>query len=332
MKIPQQEILNFGGNNTPRVVVDLQDSIITNDILAELGYNYLPELDKWNIGDQAPDYLFVTNPPQNVKLPEQLGVIINHNKWKTITDKNKIFPYFKLDEYLTSSHKSEVINFIEIDLDNILKSNFKKLLEEKNIVFVLTTELDGFVEQRRALIELRNMNNKFPVIIKHSYSINSLDEFQLFAATDFGGLFVDGFGDGVWADLNNSEVKISHQVINRIMFGVLQAARVRISKTEYIACPSCGRTLFDLVETTNKIRERTAHLKGVKIGIMGCIVNGPGEMADADYGYVGSGPGKITLYKGKEVIRKNIPAKNAVDELIEIIKENGAWVEPSEKV
>ncbi len=332
LKIPQQEILNFGGNNTPRVVVDLQDSIITNDILAELGYNYLPELDKWNIGDQAPDYLFVTNPPQNVKLPEQLGVIINHNKWKTITDKNKIFPYFKLDEYLTSSHKSEVINFIEIDLDNILKSNFKKLLEEKNIVFVLTTELDGFVEQRRALIELRNMNNKFPVIIKHSYSINSLDEFQLFAATDFGGLFVDGFGDGVWADINNSEVKISHQVINRIMFGVLQAARVRISKTEYIACPSCGRTLFDLVETTNKIRERTAHLKGVKIGIMGCIVNGPGEMADADYGYVGSGPGKITLYKGKEVIRKNIPAKNAVDELIEIIKENGAWVEPSEEV
>ncbi len=332
LKIPQQEILNFGGNNTPRVVVNLQNTVITYDILTELGYNYLPELDKWNIGDQAPDYLFVTNPPQDVKLPEQLGVIINNNKWKEISDKKKVFPYFKLDEYLISPEKSEVINFVEIDLDSVFKSNFKKLLEEKNIVFVLTSESDGFVEHRRAFIELKNLENKFPVIIKRNYESNNLNEFQLYAATDFGGLFVDGFGDGVWADLTDSKAKISHQAINRIMFGVLQAARVRISKTEYIACPSCGRTLFDLVETTNKIRERTAHLKGVKIGIMGCIVNGPGEMADADYGYVGSGPGKITLYKGKEVIRKNIPAEKAVDELIEIIKEDSAWIEPPVQV
>ena len=139
-------------------------------------------------------------------------------------------------------------------------------------------------------------------------------------------MFIDGFGDGVWLK-NNFTSPIE---INRILFGVLQAARVRISKAEYIACPSCGRTLFDLVEVTNKIRERTGHLKGVKIGIMGCIVNGPGEMADADYGYVGSGVGKITLYRGKEVIKTSVPSEKAVDGLINLIKEDGNWIDPKE--
>jgi (E)-4-hydroxy-3-methylbut-2-enyl-diphosphate synthase len=115
--------------------------------------------------------------------------------------------------------------------------------------------------------------------------------------------------------------------INNVAFGILQATRTRISKTEYISCPSCGRTLFDLQETTAKIRAVTNHLKGVKIAIMGCIVNGPGEMADADFGYVGSGVGKITLYKGKEVIKRNVPSEIAVVELVNLLKENGAWVE-----
>ena len=147
---------------------------------------------------------------------------------------------------------------------------------------------------------------------------------QLHASTDFGALFLDGFGDGVWLQTNNCGSIVN---INRTAFGFLQATRSRISKTEYISCPSCGRTLFDLQETTAKIRKRTDHLKGVKIGIMGCIVNGPGEMADADYGYVGVGVGKITLYKGKEVVKRSINAEHAVDALIELIKENGDWVE-----
>ena len=126
--------------------------------------------------------------------------------------------------------------------------------------------------------------------------------------------------------IKNKETEQS--IINRTLFGILQAARVRISKTEYIACPSCGRTLFDLQETTEMIRKRTEHLKGVKIAIMGCIVNGPGEMADADYGYVGSGIDKITLYRGKDIVRRNIPAESAVDSLIDIIKEDENWVEP----
>jgi (E)-4-hydroxy-3-methylbut-2-enyl-diphosphate synthase len=137
---------------------------------------------------------------------------------------------------------------------------------------------------------------------------------------------LDGLGDGIWLRAKNSDP----QTLKRLSFGILQATRTRISKTEYISCPSCGRTLFDLQETTAKIRKRTDHLKGVKIGIMGCIVNGPGEMADADYGYVGTGPGKITLYKEKEVVRRNVPSEEAVDALIDLIREHGDWVEPAE--
>ena len=160
--------------------------------------------------------------------------------------------------------------------------------------------------------------------IRRTYLQAGEEELQLHASTDLGGLLLDGFGDGVMIDDNG---KVSPQKVNSLVFGILQAARTRISKTEYISCPSCGRTLFDLQETTAKIRAVTNHLKGLKIGIMGCIVNGPGEMADADYGYVGSGPGKITLYKGREVVRKAIDAELAVDALIDLIREHGDWVE-----
>ena len=145
------------------------------------------------------------------------------------------------------------------------------------------------------------------------------------ASTDFGGLLIDGFGDGLWVDSEHNK-----SFINELSFGILQASRSRISKTEYISCPSCGRTLFDLQETTSKIRSKLDHLKGLKIGVMGCIVNGPGEMADADYGYVGVGKGKISLYKGQEVIKTNIPELNALDALIDLIKVNGDWKEVSE--
>jgi len=149
-------------------------------------------------------------------------------------------------------------------------------------------------------------------------------ELQLYAATDLGALLVDGFGDGIWIDAP----EIPSKTITSTAFGILQATRSRISKTEYISCPSCGRTLFDLQITTQMIRSRTSHLKGLKIGIMGCIVNGPGEMADADYGYVGAGPDKITLYRGKEVVKKNVSSALALDELIGIIKVDGNWIEP----
>jgi len=173
-----------------------------------------------------------------------------------------------------------------------------------------------------------------PVIIKVVYPKQDQDKTMLYAATDVGGLLVDGLGEGIMMSLEgykSSGIEIMLNQIklhNSVSFGVLQAARTRMSKTEYISCPSCGRTLFDLQETTAMIRKRTDHLKGVKIGIMGCIVNGPGEMADADFGYVGSGKGKITLYKGKEVVKKSVPSEKAVDELIEIIRKDGMWIDP----
>ena len=179
-------------------------------------------------------------------------------------------------------------------------------------------------EQRRIFVEFLNNSISIPVIIKRNYSNVPEEKFQLYASTDFGALFLDGFGDGIWISQTNCT---SAKNVNAIAFGILQATRTRISKTEYISCPSCGRTLFDLQETTAKIRSRTDHLKGIKIGIMGCIVNGPGEMADADYGYVGTGIDKITLYKGREVVERNVNSDKAVDALVELIKKHGDWVE-----
>ena len=189
---------------------------------------------------------------------------------------------------------------------------------------MLTTDnLHGMAEQRAFINELLAQHISLPIVVHRSYSSINPNDFQLHSATDFGGLYLDGLGDGIWITAD----KISLSQSNSQAFGILQATRTRISKTEYISCPSCGRTLFDLQETTAKIRAVTHHLKGVKIGIMGCIVNGPGEMADADYGYVGSGVGKITLYKGKEVVKKSISSELAVDALIALIKDNGDWVE-----
>jgi (E)-4-hydroxy-3-methylbut-2-enyl-diphosphate synthase len=198
-------------------------------------------------------------------------------------------------------------------------------LHDPALVLILDTHaLHGMAEQRSFFFGLMNREINVPVIIRRNYEGLSVDELQLYAATDLGALLVDGLGDGIWIHVKDADNK---RLLNSLSFGILQATRTRISKTEYISCPSCGRTLFDLQETTQMIRSRTDHLKGIKIGIMGCIVNGPGEMADADYGYVGTGPGKITLYRGKEVVRKNVNTEKAVDQLIELIREDGLWIE-----
>jgi (E)-4-hydroxy-3-methylbut-2-enyl-diphosphate synthase len=192
------------------------------------------------------------------------------------------------------------------------------------VLIIDTFQMHGMAEQRRMFYDLLLRDCKLPVIIKRNYKDLNESDFQLHSSTDFGALLIDGLGDGVWLKTMNCG---GRDIINRTAFGLLQATRTRISKTEYISCPSCGRTLFDLQETTARIRKRTDHLKGLKIGIMGCIVNGPGEMADADYGYVGVGVGKITLYKGREVVQRNIESDKAVDALIDLIKQHGDWVE-----
>jgi (E)-4-hydroxy-3-methylbut-2-enyl-diphosphate synthase len=221
---------------------------------------------------------------------------------------------------------SPTLNFVSCDLKAILSDTFKVIQNNHSVTLILQSDNTHFMpEMRRAFIALKEMGCNLPVIIQKQNTDATIDACQVNASADIGGLYLDGFGDGIWL-----QSQLPNKDINVLSFGILQATRTRISKTEYISCPSCGRTLFDLQETTAKIRQRTYHLKGVKIGIMGCIVNGPGEMADADYGYVGTGNGVITLYKGKEVVKRNIPSENAVDALVELIKEGGDWVELTE--
>jgi len=256
------------------------------------------------------------------EIPGTLRIIYNFKFWK----KNQEgYPLLSSDEYLNNNKLSEEINFIEIYFKNLCEDLFTKITKDPTAVLIVKTDnVNGLAEQRRIFIELINRNIKTPVIISRDYNQLDAKYLQLNSSSDIGGLLIDGLGDGITVN-NNKEGESLH--INSTAFGILQASRTRISKTEYISCPSCGRTLFDLQETTAKIRKVTDHLKGVKIGIMGCIVNGPGEMADADYGYVGTRPGKITLYKEKTVVKKNIDEELAVDALIDLIKEHGDWVE-----
>jgi (E)-4-hydroxy-3-methylbut-2-enyl-diphosphate synthase len=226
-----------------------------------------------------------------------------------------------INEYLALDTKPKNA-FISINISEI--NSIAKLNTKENIVLVFEEKAKYCVHSfRRLFIELMNNSMDFPVILKRNYNNFSEEEIQIFSAIDFGALLVDGLGDGIWLETNT----ISQDRINEISLGVLQASRSRITKTDYISCPSCGRTLFNIQEATLKIREKTSHLKGLKIAVMGCIVNGPGEMADADYGYVGAGSGKINLYKSKEVVEKGIAEDKAVDELISLIKSYGDWVE-----
>ncbi len=327
-KRESSEILNIGGHNVPRVIADFSDKQkITPATFFAVGYNYSVPSDKWNLTDQACDYIFVGNNVVNFEIPGTLGLIYNSNIWSTLKNHTRCFPLFKFDDFLKSEKKSTELNFVSISVNDILEPTNHSIIQSFNskVVLILETSNEhGMAEQRRILVELMNNNITLPVIIKRNYSNFSEEKFQLQSATDFGALFLDGFGDGIWI---NQIACASPKSTNATAFGILQATRTRISKTEYISCPSCGRTLFDLQQTTAKIRNRTDHLKGIKIGIMGCIVNGPGEMADADYGYVGTGVGKITLYKGREVVERNINSEKAVDALIELIKKYGDWVE-----
>lgn len=322
------EVLNIGGHNVPRVVADFSEKqTVSAASLFAVGYNYSVSLDKWNLTDQACDYIFVGDNKVDFAIPGTLGLIYNWEAWKKLEDKTRCYPFIgDSDVPWVSDKVSDELNFMSVTLAYILNARqpeaFKTL--KKTVLVLETSNEHGMAEQRRAFIELMNLGIKLPVITKRSYKNLSEEQFQLYASTDFGALFLDGFGDGVWLDQKNCT---SPKNVNSTAFGILQATRTRISKTEYISCPSCGRTLFDLQETTAKIRTRTDHLKGVKIGIMGCIVNGPGEMADADYGYVGTGVGKITLYKGREVVERNINSEKAVDALIELIRKHGDWVE-----
>ncbi len=324
-----REVVNMGGHQVPRVVADLSARAhITPASLFPLGYQYAVSLDKWNIADTACDYVFTGDNHVDFETPGTLGLIFNHTTWVGLGRRERAYPLIRSEDYLTGVPGSEMLNFVRADLRDVSSPLVKKLNGDPTAVLLIETRNEhGMAEQRRLFAELMNLACKVPVVIGRAYADLSPEGFQLHAGTDIGGLLIDGLGDGVFIAARNCG---GDKLINETAFNILQATRTRISKTEYISCPSCGRTLFDLQETTAKIRARTFHLKGVKIGIMGCIVNGPGEMADADYGYVGSGPGRITLYRGKEVVRRNVPTPQAVDQLIDLIREDGNWIDMPE--
>lgn len=320
-----RETHNIGGKNHPRVISDFSEKIepITPATLFAIGYSFNKNSGNWKANDQAADYIYMGNNTIAFPLPQGLAAIYNYVAWKE-TKTGSSFPFFSnIEEYVNSKEKSNSLNFVSLKIGDISKPAFDELNKDTTLVWVAeTSNLHAMAEERRIFIELLEKNYNTPVIIKREYSTSNADELRLFSATDAGALLIDGMGEGIWL-----KTPVAPTTLNSIAFGILQATRTRISKTEYISCPSCGRTLFNLQQVTAQIHERTAHLKGVKIGIMGCVVNGPGEMADADYGYVGTGVGKITLYKGKQVVQRNIASEQAVDALITLIKDNGDWVE-----
>lgn len=332
------EVVNFGGSNVPRVIADLsQVKIEDYKDLKQIGHFYLPELDKWKMNDTGADYVYSGKNTIPFMLPNGLKEIVDYEVWKNSNDPNKL-PLLKVEGFLSGNKLHPAINFVLVEAVELSDELILKLKLSENVVVVFeTTEQHALAAVRRAFFEFIEQGVQTPVIIKRAYAKISEDHLQIYAATDIGGLLIDGLGDGAMlgTELSAPELDKENQLelvnlYNKTTFGILQAARTRMTKTEYISCPSCGRTLFDLQETTAMIRKRTDHLKGIKIGIMGCIVNGPGEMADADYGYVGSGKGKITLYKGKEVMKRGVPSEKAVDELIEIIRQDGNWIELEE--
>lgn len=334
-----QEVLNIGEQNVPRVIADI--SRLTSPTCKDLktiGHFYLPEPDKWRMNDLGADFIYTGSNPVSFMLPNGLREILDYKTWLANNDQLNKIPLLTVGEYMGEGRKHQNINMINLKIGHINEDLLAMLRKDSTAVLLLETDNEhAMAELRAAFFKLINEKLTTPVIIKRSYRELTDDQLQLYAATDVGGLLIDGMGDGVMLGTDNvdqgkseNEMLSLVQRYNNISFGILQAARTRMSKTEYISCPSCGRTLFDLQETTAMIRKRTDHLKGVKIGIMGCIVNGPGEMADADYGYVGSGKGKITLYKGQEVVKRSVPSERAVDELIDIIRDGGNWIEKEE--
>ena len=320
------EVLNFGANNVPRVIADLSSlTEITPQDLSKIDYTYQPIPDKWHQGELGADYIYFGNQIVNFMLPNGAKAIYNYKTWITLKDNLNHYPLIEgtqINDIDLNTFNQAF--FVRFDVNTTTSEEILKIKDFRGAVIILTStnKSEYFRQIRHACKELNLNGMHQPIVFLGNYmdadeEVNILD-----ASTDIGGPYAEGFGDGIFLKITDNL-----ELSNRTAFNILQATRTRISKTEYISCPSCGRTLFDLQETTAKIRKQTDHLKGVKIAIMGCIVNGPGEMADADYGYVGVGIDKITLYRGKEVVKKNMSSDAALEELINLMKEDGVWID-----
>lgn len=329
----------IGGAMVPRVVADLSKKRLMDPLLLkDIGYVYDPLLDKYHMGDQSVDFVYLGDNLPSFTMPGNLKQVYHYPTWLQLQNKANAHPLYSLKAYVEAIERDPHMNLVHLAYDDLADPLFEQIPIDSTLVFIVETRREhGMADQRQFFFRLKEWGLDMPVIIKRTYDpsdfngplgdIMSAEEpvskLQLYAATDMGALLIDGMGNGIWIDAPSMPT----DKLVSASFAILQATRSRISKTEYISCPSCGRTLFDLQETTQMIRNRTNHLKGLKIAIMGCIVNGPGEMADADYGYVGAGPDKVTLYRGKEVVKRNVSSVQALDELIEIIRADGNWVE-----
>ena len=265
------------------------------------------------------DYLYVGS-----ELPETLAkgqkYIVDYQLYMEASDKSQLYPVYPVTAMPFVSMSDAKLKFLVLQFGTPSEEYLACLKSHPEIVVVCVSNHQNRLGSQRALVhEMMIAGVKNPVVFAQMYKLNDKEEFQLESAADMGALMMDGLCDGVWL-MNDGNIKASD--IEDTAFGILQAGRLRTSKTEYISCPGCGRTLYDLRDTIKRIHEATKDMKGLKIGIMGCIVNGPGEMADADYGYVGAGPGKISLYKGKECVEHNIPEGEAVEHLLKLIKED----------
>lgn len=290
----------IGGNFPPIVISDRSNGDFEFDHLS------------------MPDYIYIgAEDPEN--LPDTFRMLVDAHFWK---ERPNAFPYFIASEIEEIKKFNSPLKFIRLTFNDLTSRTLEILKQDPTVVVVLSTHHRNAVgSQRAAMHKLMIAGCDVPVILHREYHETDKESLQLKSAADFGTLLLDGFGNGLMLQDDDCEATTT----DSCMFGILQATRTRISKTEYISCPSCGRTLYDLQTTIARIKEATSHLKGLKIGIMGCIVNGPGEMADADYGYVGAGRGQISLYKGKECVLKNVAEEDAVERLVQLIKENGDW-------
>ncbi|WP_462317836.1 (E)-4-hydroxy-3-methylbut-2-enyl-diphosphate synthase [Marinilabilia sp.] len=300
-------VLNVGGENAAVVVADVRDQQIPEKV------------------DELPEFVLCKH-DQLDSIPEKWqGVrrIVSHDAIAPSED-DRLVPLYVSSEKWEAAEGSIVLSVTYSDLNQDLIAGLK---HKTDVLLLLNSDHENpFAEQRAFFMEMQNQGLTHPVLVGGRYTDTVKEDFQIKSAGDTGGLFLDGYGDGICLTAPGQTVAF----VVSTAFGILQASRVRFSKTEYISCPGCGRTLFDLQSTTEEVRARTAHLKGLKIAVMGCIVNGIGEMADADYGYVGAGPGRISLFRNRELIRKNIPEEKAVQELVDLIKEYGDWLEPVE--
>ena len=323
-------VLNIGGKNVPRVLSDLSfKNNISREDLSNLGYTYLKKEDKWGISDFACDYIYIGNNKINFEIPGTLGIIQNYKIWNENNQKERHYPLITPEEFEKNKIKSK-IKFLYFKIEEINKLSITSINNDSSLVLISNSENRfDIINQKKLFSKLFSADCKVPVILSSMYKSSLEDsKIQIYSTIDVGSLLTEGFGDGIFISNSNP---INSKYLNSTSFGILQASRRRISKAEYISCPSCGRTLFDLQDTTAMIKSKTDHLKGIKIGIMGCIVNGPGEMADADYGYVGTGVGKISLYRGQKMVKNSIDSKYATEALINLIKEDGNWTEPKIK-